>query len=71
MDKTKTITPILYSQWRGCSLSNVTKCIRNDRIDLLPNVLSIKNWGRFYTLEVPEWLNEDTCDKTQFKRGRS
>lgn len=67
---TKDITPTQYAEWRGCSIQNVTKCIRNNRIDLLPHVIKIKEWSRFYTLEVPEWLNAEGFKEVKFKRGR-
>lgn len=49
--ETKDITPLEYAKYRGCSIQNVTKQIRNKRE--LPHVLKIKHWSRFYTLEVP------------------
>jgi hypothetical protein len=59
--QTKDITPKEYANFRGCSLQNITKHIRNNKS--LPHVITIKQWSRFYTLEVPATLNADTFKK--------
>jgi len=56
--KTKEITPLEYAKYRGCSLANVTKQIRNNRS--LPMVIKIKKWSRFYLLEVPANLDANS-----------
>lgn len=58
--KTKDITPLQYSKFKKCSLANITKHIRNGNALKLPYVISLKNISRFYLLEVPESLTNDT-----------
>lgn len=56
--ETKDITPSEYAAFCGCSLSNITKKIREGAA--MPHVIQVKNWSRFYTLEVPITLNADS-----------
>lgn len=49
---TKYLTPFEYSKLRGCSLQNITKHIRNNNLDMLPEVVKIKKYSRFYLLET-------------------
>lgn len=58
--KTKDITPLQYAKYKKCSLANITKHIRNGNALKLPYVISLKNVSRFYLLEVPETLTNDT-----------
>lgn len=60
LGKTKDITPLQYSKYKRCSLANITKHIRNGNALKLPYVISLKNVSRFYLLEVPENLTNDT-----------
>lgn len=50
MKKTKTITPAEYSKWKGCTIQNVTKHLRNG--NSLPDVVKVHKYSRFYLLEV-------------------
>lgn len=61
--KTKQITPTQYAELRGCTLTNVTNHIRANDLRLLPHVISIKNWGRFYTIEVPSNISKRLFNK--------
>lgn len=71
---TKDITPKQYAKWYGCSYQYIQKCIAAQKP--LPHVLKIKEWSRFYTLEVPETLNADSFKEVEQiyeapkKRGR-
>lgn len=49
---TKEITPLQYSKYLGCSLSNVTKHIRKGSLHCLPDVIEVKHYSRFYLLVV-------------------
>lgn len=59
--KTKDITPLQYAKWKGCTLQNITKLIRNNKE--LPGVITIKKYSRFYLLEVPENMTAATFEK--------
>lgn len=61
--KTKDITVKEYAKYRCCSISNITKQLRHNRV--LPGVLTVKGFSRFYLLEVDINLNADT-----FKEGK-
>lgn len=56
MSKTKEITPLQYSKYLGCSLSNVTKHLRNGKMQYLPDVIEVRHYSRFYLLVVPASL---------------
>jgi len=58
--KTKDISPIQYSKWRGCHKSYVHRILKEGKLELLPFVKSIKKYSRFYTLQVPIELTEDS-----------
>lgn len=66
-EKTKDITPAQYAKYKGCSLQNITKHIRNGNVLSLPYVLKLKNWSRFYLLEVPETLTSATFQEDIIK----
>lgn len=51
--KTKEITPLQYSKYLGCTSQNISKHIRNGKIDFLPDVIEVKHYSRFYLLVVP------------------
>ena len=72
--KTKDITPKQYAEFRGCSLSNITKHIRQNGASNLPHVIRLKNWSRFYLLEVPESLTAATFKENKLikynKKGK-
>lgn len=57
MAKTKEITPTEYAKHRKCSVSNITKHIRNG--NQLPFVVRVNKYSRFYTLEVPKNFGEE------------
>jgi len=61
--QTKDITPKQYAKWKGCTIQNITKHIRAG--NELPYVITIKNFSRFYLLEVPHSLNAES-----FKEGK-
>ncbi len=56
--KTKDITPLQYANWKGCTIQNITKNLRNETP--LKHVIKVKNFSRFYLLEVPDWLTKET-----------
>lgn len=58
---TKYVTPSQYAKWKGCTIQNITKHIRAG--NGLPHVLSIKNFSRFYLLEVSEDFVETTSKR--------
>lgn len=60
MVKTKDITPAQYAKYYGCTKQNISKHIRNGNALNLPHVITLKNWSRFYLLEVPNWLTRST-----------
>ena len=64
--ETKDITPKEYAGYCKKSLSAITKKIRNNTP--MDFVIQVKNWSRFYTLEVPNWLNADSF-KTEPREG--
>lgn len=66
---TKDITPLQYSKFRKCTLQNITKHIRNENINALKYVIRIKNFSRFYLLEVPEWLEAGSFKEGKIKKG--
>jgi len=51
-EKTKEITPLQYSKYLGCSAQNVSKHLRNGKMEFLPDVISVKRYSRFYLLIV-------------------
>lgn len=59
---TKEITPIQYADFRGWSLQNVTKHIRAG--NELDHVISVKQYSRFYLLEVPKELKVNTIQQS-------
>jgi len=69
--KTKDITPAQYAKYYNCSPQNITKHIRNGNILSLPYIFKLKNFGRFYLLEVPFNLTEDTFRQDLIKYNKS
>lgn len=53
---TKLITPQQYADYRDCTPFNIRKHIRANNLKRLPDVISIKNYGRFVLLEVSDAL---------------
>lgn len=49
---TKEITPHQYAKYLGCSESNVSKHLRNGKMEHLPDVIEVKRYSRFYVLVV-------------------
>ena len=66
--KTKDITPQQYAEYKGCSVQNIRKHIKEG--NELEHVIRIKTWSRFYTLEVPATLNADsfTTERIKYKK---
>jgi hypothetical protein len=56
----KEITPEEYAKWWGCHVSYIRRLLLNEQFDKLPNVRRVKKYGRFYVLEVPENLSENS-----------
>lgn len=52
MSKTKEITPHQYAKYLGCSKANVSKHLRNGKMEFLPDVIRVKKYSRFYLLVV-------------------
>lgn len=57
---TKEITPARYAKWYGCSTQYIQKLLKDKKIALLPNVIRVKKYSRFYVLEVPENLSKNS-----------
>lgn len=58
--KTKEISPAQYAKWRGCHVSYIHRILLDGEIGKLDFVRSVKKYSRFYTLEVPNDLTEDS-----------
>lgn len=69
-EKTKDITPKQYAKFKGCTLANITKHIRAGNALRLPHVIKLKNVSRFYLLEVPEKLTNDTFNSDIIKYNK-
>jgi len=70
--ETKDISPVQYAKWYGCSTQNITKHIRNNKWKNLPHILRVKNWSRFYLLEVPKSLTKQSFTENKpirYKKG--
>ena len=52
MSKTKEITPQQYAKYLKCTKANVSKHLRNDNMEYLPDVIRVKKYSRFYLLVV-------------------
>lgn len=59
MSKTKEITPLQYANYLGCTSQNVSKHLRNGKMQFLPHVIEVKRYSRFYLLVVSESLSVD------------
>lgn len=59
MAKTKEITPLAYSKYLGCTVANVSKHLRNNKMQFLPDVIEVKKYSRFYLLVVPATLTTE------------
>ena len=57
---TKRITPKQYADWKGCTLQNITKHLRNNKD--LEYVITVIKYSRFYLLEVPQDLNAQSFE---------
>lgn len=49
---TKEITPTQYANYLGCTVANVSKHLRNNKMQFLPDVIEVKKYSRFYLLVV-------------------
>ncbi len=67
--KVKDISPIQYSRWMGVHKSYVHRLLKGGDISKMPFVRKIKKYSRFYTLEVPADLTEDSFTTIVKKRG--
>lgn len=54
------VTPKKYAKWYGCNVQYIHRLLKEERIDLLPNVIRVKKYSRFYVLEVPERTSKDS-----------
>lgn len=54
--KVKQITPDQYADYLNCTVANISKHVRNNKMTFLPNVLKINRFSRFYTFDVPDSL---------------
>lgn len=57
--ETKQISPIQYAKWYGCTPTYIHRLLLAERLDLLPKVISVTKYSRFYTLEVSKDLTKD------------
>lgn len=57
MSKTKEITPHQYAKYLKCTKANVSKHLRNNKMEYLPDVIKVKKYSRFYLLVVPADLD--------------
>lgn len=53
MPKTKEITPLQYANYLNCTVANISKHLRNNKMQFLPDVIEVKRYSRFYLLVVP------------------
>lgn len=54
------VTPKKYANWYGCNVQYIHRLLKDERIDLLPNVIRVKRYSRFYVLEVPVGTSKDS-----------
>ena len=66
--ETKEITPITYAKLKGCYPTYIQRLLRQNRYDLLPHVLKIRKYSRFWTLEVPAYLTADDFKEEIIKK---
>lgn len=64
MEDVKEITPAQYAKWYGSTPQYIHKLLKDERFDLLPNILRVKRYGRFYVLEVPFKLSKKSFKET-------
>lgn len=64
------ITPAKYAQIRGCSVQYIHKVLKDGDLHLLPEVLSVKKYSRFYVLVVLDTLSENSFIKLRPKRKK-
>lgn len=60
MTVTKEITTKQYADYRGCTAQNISKHIRNGKMNFLPDVLKVNKYSRFVLLVVPLSLDIQT-----------
>jgi hypothetical protein len=68
--KTKEITPIQYAEFKGCWPSYIQRILKAGDYHLLPNVIKVRKYSRFYTLEVPINLTASDFTEVKIKRHR-
>lgn len=66
----KEITPQAYAKIYGCSVQYIHRLLKEEKISLLPNVLSVKKYSRFYVLIVPFEFSADSFIQLKPKRGK-
>lgn len=54
------VTPQKYAKWYGCKVQYIHRLLKEERLDLLPNVIRVKKYSRFYVLEVPVGTSKDS-----------
>ena len=67
--KTKDISPKQYAKWRGCHVSYIHRLLLENKIEEMEFVRKIKKYSRFYTLEVPHDLTEDSFIEIRAKKS--
>jgi len=60
MKDTKEITPKEYANWYGCKPQYIHWLLKKEKLDLLPNIIRVKKYSRFYVLEVSSTLSKDS-----------
>jgi hypothetical protein len=66
--KTKEITPIQYAEYYGCFPTYIQRLLRDGKYDKLPNVIKVRKYSRFWTLEVPKNLTESDFKEKKVRR---
>ena len=56
MAATKEITTKQYADYLGCTAQNISKHIRNGKMQFLPDVIQVNHYSRFVLLVVSSQL---------------
>lgn len=65
MIHTKEVTAEDYAEYKGCTVQNIRKHIKNNNLHYLPDVIRIRKYSRFYLLVVPDRLPIKSKVETQ------
>lgn len=57
---TKEITPLQYAKIIGFTPQYIHKLLKDGRMDMLPHIIEVKRYSRFYLLVVPANLTANS-----------